>query len=62
MTPRGDEEGACTHELGHPRLPRKTPTELTTLVTVLQTDSGVRAEYPKAFERSLSKELGKMAP
>jgi hypothetical protein len=51
-----------SHELSNPMLPRKVPVELNTLVTVPQTDSGGRGEYPKALERSLSKELGKMAP
>jgi len=32
------------------------------LVTVLQTDSGGRGEYPKARERTLAKELGKLTP
>jgi hypothetical protein len=31
-------------------------------VTVLQTDSGGRGEYPKARERTLAKELGKITP
>ena len=31
-------------------------------VTVLQTDTGRRAEYAKARERTLVKELGKLAP
>ena len=52
----------CSHELSNPRLPRKVPAELIPLVTVPQTDTGGRGEYPKALERSLSKELGKMAP
>jgi hypothetical protein len=52
----------CAHELSNPTLPRIAPAELTTLVTVPQTDSGGRVEYTKALERSLSKELGKMAP
>ena len=52
----------CAHELSNPTLPRKTPAELITLVTVPQTDSGGRVEYTKALERSLSKELGKMTP
>ena len=52
----------CAHELSDPRLPRKAPTELTAMVSVPQTDSGGREEYSKAFERSLSKELGKIAP
>jgi hypothetical protein len=30
------------------------------LVTVPQTDTGRRGEYPKALERTLVKELGKM--
>jgi hypothetical protein len=52
----------CTRELSNPTLPRKAPAELITLVTVPQTDSGGRVEYTKALERSLSKELGKIAP
>jgi hypothetical protein len=32
------------------------------LITVLQTDSGGRGEYPKARERTLVKELGKLTP
>ena len=32
------------------------------MVTVPQTDSGGQDENSKAFERSLSKELGKMTP
>ena len=52
----------CAHELSDPRLPRKAPTELTAVVSVPQTDSGGRVENTKALERSLSKELGKMAP
>jgi hypothetical protein len=31
-------------------------------VTVPQTDSGGRGEYPKARERTLVKELGKLTP
>ncbi len=30
--------------------------------TVPQTDTGGRGEYPKVFERTLVKELGKMTP
>ena len=59
---RGDEEGACAHKLGHPQLPRKAPVELTTDVTVPQTDTGGRGEDPKALERTRLKELGKMTP
>ena len=51
-----------SHELSNPMLPRKAPAELIAVVTVPQTDSGGRVEYTKALERSLSKELGKMAP
>ena len=32
------------------------------MVTVLQTDTGRRGENPKALERTLAKELGKMTP
>ena len=32
------------------------------LVSVPKTDSGGRGEYPKARERTLVKELGKLAP
>ena len=32
------------------------------VVPVPQTDSGGRGEYPKARERTLVKELGKMTP
>ena len=45
-----------------PQLPRKAPVELTAVVTVPQTDTGGRGEYPKALERTLLKELGKMTP
>ena len=61
-TLRGDEEGACAHKLDDSQLSRKAPVESTANVTVPQTDTGGRGEYPKALERSLSKELGKMAP
>src|SRR5215475_3248424 len=61
-TPRRLEEGACSHKLGDPKLPRKAPAELTPVVTVPQTDTGGRGEYPKALERTLPKELGKMTP
>ena len=47
--------------LGNPRLPRKAAYRAT-LVSVPQTDSGGRGEYPKARERTLVKELGKMTP
>ena len=61
-TLRGDEESACAHKLGDPQLPRKAPVELTADVTVPQTDTGGRGEDPKALERTLLKELGKMTP
>ena len=49
-------------KLGDPPLPRKAPVELTTLVSVPQTDSGGREEYSKALERTHPKELGKILP
>ncbi len=61
-TLRGDEESACAHKLGDPLLPRKAPVESTTYVTVPQTNTGGRGEDPKALERTLLKELGKMTP
>ena len=59
---RGDEESACAQKLDNSQLPRKAPVELTAVVTVPQTDTGGRGEYPKAHERTLLKELGKMTP
>ena len=59
---RGDEESACAHKLDDPLLPRKAPVEPTADVTVPQTDTGGRGEDPKALERTLLKELGKMTP
>jgi hypothetical protein len=38
------------------------PRALVSVVTVPQTDSGGRGEYPKARERTLVKELGKLTP
>ena len=61
-TLRGDEESACAHKLDYSQLSRKAPVELTADVTVPQTDTGGRGEYPKALERTLLKELGKMTP
>ncbi len=52
----------CARKLDHPRLPRKAPVESTADATVPQTDTGGRGEYPKALERTLPKELGKMTP
>ena len=59
--PRGDEVEPSASELGDPTLPRKAAYRAP-LVTVPQTDSGGRGEYPKARERTLVKELGKMTP
>ena len=59
---RRDEESACAHKLDDPQLPRKASVELTADVTVPQTDTGGRGEDPKALERTLLKELGKMTP
>src|SRR6478735_8384088 len=61
-TLRGNEESACAHKLDDPQLPRKAPVESTASVTVPQTDTGGRGEDPKALERTLLKELGKMTP
>jgi hypothetical protein len=60
--PRGEEESACAHKLGDSQLPRKAPVECTARPTVPQTDTGGRGEYPKALEKTLLKELGKMTP
>ena len=43
-------------------LPRKAPVELIAVVTVPETDTGGRGENPKALERTLLKELGKLTP
>ena len=59
---RGDEEDACVHKLGDRPLPRKASVESTARATVPQTDTGGRGEDPKALERTLPKELGKMTP
>ena len=59
---RGDEEDACVHKLGDRPLPRKASVESTARATVPQTDTGGRGEDPKALERTLLKELGKMTP
>ena len=61
-TLRGDEEGACAHKLDDSQLSRKASIESTANVTVPQTNTGGRGEYPKALERTLLKELGKMTP
>ena len=61
-TLRSDEESACAHKLDDPQIPRKAPVESTADVTVPQTDTGGRGEDPKALERTLLKELGKLTP
>ena len=61
LNPRGDEGAPCARTLGYPRLPRKAAYRVP-LVSVPQTDSGGRGENPKARERTLVKELGKMTP
>ena len=60
-TPRGDDE-ALRREVIDPKLPRKAADCVDGLVTVLQTDSGGQVENTKALERTLVKELGKLAP
>ena len=54
--------GLSPHKLTDSTLPRKVSAELIALVTVLKTDTGGRGEYPKALERTLVKELGKLTP
>ena len=51
----------CVHELIDSTLPRKAPVGVAVL-SVPQTNSGGRGEYPKALERTLPKELGKILP
>ena len=48
-------------EVANPPLPRKTSKD-SCYVTVPQTDTGRRGENPKALEKTLAKELGKLAP
>ena len=43
------------------QLPRKS-SKLQIRMTVPETDTGGQGENPKAFERTLVKELGKIAP
>ena len=45
-----------------PMLPRKAAGRVDSMMTVLQTDSGGQVENTKALERTLVKELGKLAP
>ena len=62
LIPRGNEDGACAYELGDSTLPRKAPVKLIAMVSVPQTATGGRGENPKALERTLLKELGKLTP
>ena len=48
-------------EVDDARLPRKS-SKLQVPKTVPETDTGGQGENPKAFERTLVKELGKIAP
>ena len=41
---------------------REKPLSFSYILTVPQTDTGGRDEYSKALERTLEKELGKLAP
>ena len=50
-----------SHEVIDPKLPRKSSWRVVE-VTVPQTDSGRRVEYTKALERTVVKELCKLAP
>ena len=45
-----------------PKLPRKTLGLYACKVTVPQTDTGGQGENPKALERTVVKELGKLTP
>ena len=45
-----------------PRFREKLRQDIRPMVTVPQTDTGGRGEDPKALERTLLKELGKMTP
>ena len=49
------------HEVSDTLLPGKA-TKLQLLTTVPQTDTGARAEYAQALERTQEKELGKLIP
>ena len=48
-------------EVTDPMLPRKA-SKRDVFQTVPQTNAGGRGEYPKALEKTLVKELGKMTP
>ncbi len=53
--------GDVSHKLNLIMLPRKTSMGVLP-PTVPQTDTGRWGEYPKALERTMIKELGKIAP
>ena len=57
---RRDDE-ALRAEVADTLLPRKVP-KLQLQESVPETDTGGRGEYPKAFERTRVKELGKLVP
>ena len=59
-TLRGEHE-SFAHKVAGSTLPRKTSTRVLPL-TVPQTTTGRRGEKPKALERTVVKELGKMTP
>ena len=60
---RGDDEEVLRNlEVTEPMLPRKASSCDEGQVLVPQTDSGRWGENPKALERTLVKELGKMTP
>ena len=63
ITSRGEERLTATRnaELSNSMLPRKAAGRVYRL-TVPQTDTGRQGEYPKALERTLVKELGKLTP
>ena len=62
-TSRGDERPNAMRdaELSNSMLPRKAAGRVIR-VTVPKTDTGRQGEHPKALERTLVKELGKLTP
>jgi hypothetical protein len=59
--PRCDEDLRKQNKLTDPMLPRKS-SKRDTQVIVPKTDTGRWGENPKALERTLVKELGKITP
>ena len=59
--PRCDEDSRERNKLTDPMLPRKA-SKRDIQVIVPKTDTGRWGENPKALERTLVKELGKMTP